>query len=164
MLFERFRILVTGAGTTTAVSVLKGLRLTGDPSLHVIMGDMSRDCAGAHLGDEFIELPSASQPDFGDRIVPLCIERRIDLVIPIIDHEFVGWSRVRNLLRDHGTQVAISSAAALKKCQEKDATYALFQKLSIPTIPSWRAARDRRCKYIAVSCPFEASLRTGEFG
>ena len=138
-LSERLRILITGAGTTTAVSALKGLRMAEDPSLEIVMGDMSLDCAGAHLGDEFVQLPSASEPDFGDRVMRMCFERRIDMVIPIIDHEFAGWSKVRPLLRDHGVQVIISSLSALQKCQEKDRTYQLFRQLGIPTIETWRA-------------------------
>jgi carbamoyl-phosphate synthase large subunit len=133
-----FRVLITGGGTTTAVSALKGLRLAGDPSIHVVMGDMSPDCAGAHLGDEFVELPSAGRDDFRDRIVQLCRERRIDLVIPIIDHEFTGWSDVRPKLADMGTHVIISSRAALEQCQEKDRTHRLFERLGVPTIPTWR--------------------------
>jgi carbamoyl-phosphate synthase large subunit len=135
-----YRVLVTGGGTTTAVSVLKGLRLANDPSVHVVLGDMTEECAGAHLGDEFVQLPSASDPDFGSKAVHLCRERRIRLVIPIIDFEFVGWSRLRPMLRDLGTEVVISSEEALAKCQEKDRTFRFFNELGIPTIPTWRAA------------------------
>jgi carbamoyl-phosphate synthase large subunit len=139
ILAEPLRILITGGGTTTAVSALKGLRMTRDPSLHVVMGDMTNECAGAHLGDEFVLMPSANQADFGDRVVQLCLDKNINLVIPIIDHEFAGWSKVRPVLRDRGVHVVISSLSALRKCQEKDETYKLFRQLDIPTIPTWRA-------------------------
>jgi carbamoyl-phosphate synthase large subunit len=138
-LSSRLRILITGGGTTTAVSALKGLRMTDDPSLEIVMGDMSRECAGAHLGDEFLELPSANEPDFGERVIRLCLEHDIHLVIPIIDHEFAGWSMVRHRLREHGIEVVISSRSALRQCQEKDRTYQLFRHLGIPTIETWRA-------------------------
>jgi carbamoyl-phosphate synthase large subunit len=133
-----FRVLITGGGTTTAVSALKGLRMGGDPSIHVVMGDMTAECAGAHLGNEFVALPSANQDDFRDRIVQLCRERHIDLVIPIIDHEFTAWSDVRPKLAAMGTHVAISSRTALEQCQEKDRTHQLFEKLGVSTIPTWR--------------------------
>ena len=137
---DGYRVLVTGGGTTTAVSVLKGLRMASDPGIFVVMGDMSEDCAGAHLGDAFVELPSANVSDFQNRIVELCRRERIDLVIPIIDFEFAAWSQVRSRLREFGTEVAISSPEALANCQEKDRTHRLFRELDIPTIPTWRAA------------------------
>src|SRR5688572_21093267 len=117
---DRFRILITGGGTTTAVSALKGLRMAQDPSLQVVMGDMTSECAGALLGDEFTLLPSASAPDFEALVIRLCLERHINMVIPIIDHEFAGWSKVRPILADQGVQVVVSSLPALQKCQEKD--------------------------------------------
>jgi carbamoyl-phosphate synthase large subunit len=134
------RVLVTGAGTTTAVGVLKGLRATSDPNIYVFMGDMNPDCAGAHLGDGFIEMPPASADDFGEKVVALCQEHRIDMVIPIIDYEFPGWCKVAGRLREAGTVVVISPPAALAKCMEKDQTYAYFRSLSIPAVETWRAA------------------------
>jgi carbamoyl-phosphate synthase large subunit len=134
------RVLVTGAGTTTAVGVLKGLRATIDASIYVLMGDMNRDCAGAHLGDGFIQMPPARADDFCAKVVALCREHRIDLVIPIIDYEFPGWCKAAGRLREAGTTVVISPAAALAKCMEKDQTYAYFRSLAVPAVETWRAA------------------------
>jgi carbamoyl-phosphate synthase large subunit len=137
---KAFRVLITGAGTTTAVSVLKGLRAAKNEPIHVIMGDMNRQCAGAYLGDEYVKMPPAKSPDFEKEIVRLCQERCIDLVIPIIDYEFPGWSRVAGGLAEQGTKVVISPAKALARCMEKDKTDAYFRELAIPTIPTWRTA------------------------
>jgi carbamoyl-phosphate synthase large subunit len=133
------RVLITGAGTTTAVGVLKGLRAGNDPSIFILMGDMNPDCAGAHLGDGFVVMPPAKEEDFGERVVALCRENRIDLVIPIIDYEFPRWSKVANRLREAGTTVVISSTSALARCMEKDRTYPYFRTIGVPTVPTWRA-------------------------
>jgi carbamoyl-phosphate synthase large subunit len=132
------RVLITGAGTTTAVGVLKGLRATSDSSIYAFMGDMNRDCAGAHLGDGFVQMPPARDDDFGPKVVALCREQRIDLVIPIIDYEFPGWCTVAGQLRETGTIVVISPAAALAKCLEKDQTFAYFRSLGVPAVETWR--------------------------
>jgi carbamoyl-phosphate synthase large subunit len=136
---ETLRVLITGAGTTTAVTVLKGLRAARDPGIQVFMGDMNPDCAGAHLGDRFVPMPPARAEDFGPRVVELCREHRIDLVIPILDYEFLGWCSVAGRLRELGTRVVISPRAALSRCIEKDRTDAYFRSLGVPTIPTWRA-------------------------
>jgi carbamoyl-phosphate synthase large subunit len=133
------RVLITGAGTTTAVGVLKGLRAGNDPSIFILMGDMNPDCAGAHLGDGFASMPPAQAEDFGERVVALCCENRVDLVIPIIDYEFLGWSKVAGRLRETGTTVVVSSASALARCMEKDRTYPYFRTINVPTVPTWRA-------------------------
>jgi carbamoyl-phosphate synthase large subunit len=135
----KFRILITGAGTTTAITTLKGLRAADDPGIHIVMGDMKADCAGAHLGDEFVLMPPATAPDFVERVIDLSRDRRIDLVIPIIDYEFMGWAQAAGRLAEAGTQVAISPAPVLRTCEEKDETFWYFRSLGIPTITTWRA-------------------------
>jgi carbamoyl-phosphate synthase large subunit len=137
---KAFRVLITGAGTTTAVSVLKGLRAARDDSIRIIMGDMNRHCAGAYLGDEYVKMPPAKSPDFEKEIVGLCREQRIDLVIPIIDYEFPGWCRAAGVLAEQGTKVVISQAESLVRCLEKDKTDAYFRERGLPTISTWRTS------------------------
>jgi carbamoyl-phosphate synthase large subunit len=136
---EPLRVLITGAGTTTAVTVLKGLLAVADPGIEVVMGDLNPDCAGAHLGDQFVRMPPARAVDFAERVVELCREHGIGLVFPIIDYEFLGWCAAAGRLRETGTRVVISSPSALQRCIEKDRTWAYFRSLDVPTIQTWRA-------------------------
>jgi carbamoyl-phosphate synthase large subunit len=140
------KILITGAGTTTAMTALKGLQAIKDNSLHITMGDMQRDCAGAYLGDDFVRMPPASAPDFVEQAIGICRERQIDLVIPIIDYEFSGWARAAEPLAQSGTQVVISPVKALETCQEKDRTDGYFRSLGVPCPHTWRPTdlRDER--------------------
>jgi carbamoyl-phosphate synthase large subunit len=138
-----FKILITGAGTTTAMTALKGLRAVKDSSLHITMGDMQRNCAGAYLGDDFVQMPPASAVDFVERATSICRKRQIDLVIPIIDYEFVGWARAAEPLADSGTKVVISPAKALEVCQEKDQTDGYFRSLGVPCPDTWRPVEIR---------------------
>lgn len=133
------KILITGAGTTTAMTALKGLRAIKDNSLHITMGDMQRNCAGAYLGDDFVQMPAGNATDFVERVIGICRERQIDLVIPIIDYEFMGWAQAAEPLAQSGTQVVISPAKALEICQEKDRTDGYFRSLGVPCPVTWRA-------------------------
>ncbi len=137
---DTLRILITGAGTTTAITVLKGLRASRDSSIEVFMGDMNPDCAGAHLGDHFVRMPPARSEEFESRVLDLCRTYRIGLVIPIIDYEFLGWCRAAAALREIGTRVVISPRKALSRCIEKDRTHDYFRSLGVPAIPTWRTA------------------------
>ena len=80
--------------------------------------------------------PSA---DFVEQVIGICRDRRIDLVIPIIDYEFVGWAQAAGRLAESGTQVAISPVPALRICEEKDKTLEYFRGAGIPAITTWRA-------------------------
>jgi carbamoyl-phosphate synthase large subunit len=88
-------------------------------------------------------MPAASAPDFVEQAISLCRDRKIDLVLPIIDYEFVGWARAAEPLAHSGTQVVISPAKALEVCQEKDRTDAYFRTLGIPCPQTWRPTEIR---------------------
>lgn len=135
-----FSVLITGAGTTTAVTVLKGLRAMNGTSIRVVMGDIQPDCAGAHLGDEFVCMPLAADPDFEGLVIEICRKRSIDLVIPTIDYEFAGWSRVSEELLADGTRVAISDPQVIAQCAQKDLTIEYFRKVGVPCPTTWRIA------------------------
>jgi len=137
---KTFRVLITGAGTTTANSVLKGLRAMKENSLHITMGDMQSECAGAYLGDDFVQMPPGTAPDFTELAIAICRERRIDLVIPVIDYEFFGWAQAKDALAQSGTHVVISPTQALEICEEKDRTINYFRSLGVPCPPTWRPA------------------------
>jgi carbamoyl-phosphate synthase large subunit len=134
-----FNILITGAGTTTAVTALKGLRAMKDSSIHVTMGDMQQKCAGSYLGDDFVQMPQASASDFVEQVISICRERQINLVIPIIDYEFLGWAQAAEELAQSGTQVIISPVKAIDICQEKDRTDGYFRSLGVPCPVTWRS-------------------------
>jgi carbamoyl-phosphate synthase large subunit len=107
------------------------------------MGDMQRNCAGAYLGDDFVQMPPANAGDFVEVVIGICRERQIDLVIPIIDYEFVGWALAAEPLAESGTRVVISPVKALEICQEKDRTDGYFRSLGVPCPFTWRASEIR---------------------
>lgn len=133
-----FNVLITGAGTTTAVGVLKGLKSMNDTSIRIFMGDVNPDCAGAYLGDEFVCMPLACDPDFEKKVKEICLKHHIDLVVPIIDYEFAGWSRISGELLAAGTRVVISNPCVIAQCEQKDKTIQYFCKIDVPYPTTWR--------------------------
>lgn len=132
-----FKVLITGAGTTNAISVLKSLRLNNDRSIRVYMGDTNPDCAGVHLGDKFVCMPNAGDADFEEKVIEICQKLQIDLVIPIIDYEFKNWSELYKNLLSKGTRVVISNPRVIDLCTKKDRTIKYFKSIGIPCPPTW---------------------------
>jgi carbamoyl-phosphate synthase large subunit len=133
-----FRVLITSAGTTNSINVLKSLRLINDPSIRVYMGDPNPDCAGAQLGDKFVCMPYAPDPDFERKVMEICQKFQIDLVIPMIDYEFKSWSRLYKNLLSKGTRVVISNPRVIDLCGKKDRTIKYFKSIGIPCPRTWR--------------------------
>ena len=126
------RVLITGAGTATAISVLKGLRHQTEIPVHVVMADAEDHVAGRYLADEFVRIPPASDDAFLIAVQTICQTLDIDLLIPIVDYEFMPLARSAGDFRAMGTTVAISSPSAISICDDKLLLADFLQGLGLP--------------------------------
>jgi carbamoyl-phosphate synthase large subunit len=112
------RIFITGAGGAAAVSVWKSLGQAHE--LH--MADMDTCATGLYLvgAKQRALLPRGDDAGFVDRLLQICIERRIELLIPTVDAELLPVAKARQNFERHGVRVALPSAALLQLTRDKD--------------------------------------------
>ena len=126
-------VLISGSGTVTCQSVIKGLRSQDLIDVCVITMDMQNESAGRYFSDKFFQVPSANDPEFLPRLLDICKNEKVDLLIPIVDYEFDILSANKGQFSAIGTTVAISSPEVIDICNDKWKTYSFFKKLKIPT-------------------------------
>ncbi len=63
------RVLITGAGTATAISVLKALRRQNEIPVDIVVADAQQEVAGRYLADAFVQVPTAGDPDYVSTMV-----------------------------------------------------------------------------------------------
>jgi carbamoyl-phosphate synthase large subunit len=61
----------------------------------VVAADRSWYSSAFRLAEERVLVPACDAPDFVDRILELCVDRGIGLVVPTIDHELPCMRRRR---------------------------------------------------------------------
>lgn len=135
---DPLRVLVTGGGTATALSVLKGLRIQREVAVHVTLADAQETIAGRYLADAFIQIPPAGSRGFLDALRTICRKESIHLLIPIVDYEFETLSKYANEFLEDGTRVVISSLPVIQKCGDKEALAAWLKSRGFPaamTVP-----------------------------
>jgi carbamoyl-phosphate synthase large subunit len=125
MMGEAMRILITGAGGPSAISVWKSLK--EDHELY--MADMDARAAGLYLvpPDRRFLLPRGDSPQFVEVVAAECKKRAIDLLIPTVDSELLPIARARQGLVQAGTKVQLCSSEVLEVCRDK---YALLRHCS----------------------------------
>lgn len=116
---REMRVMITGAGTATAISVLKGLRSQTEVPARVVMADAQTNVAGRFLADDFVQIPSASDSGYLTAIMTACAEHRIDLLVPIVDYEFPQLAEEAGKFLEMGTRIVISSPEAIRLCGDK---------------------------------------------
>lgn len=115
------RVLITGGGTATAVSVLKGLRVQQEIPVHITLADAQETIAGRYLADAFVQIPPARDPNFLDVLHTICRKQSVSLLIPIVDYEFETLSKNAHEFLDEGTRVVISPPPVIQTCGDKQA-------------------------------------------
>jgi carbamoyl-phosphate synthase large subunit len=130
-------VLVTGGGTSTALSVLKGLRAQHRCPVRVLLGDCADDIAGRYLADGFVRIPPATDPDFADGLRASAGSVDACLVIPVFDLELPALAAARPAFLAEGIEIAVGSPEAVATCRDKRATHALFERCGVPAPRLW---------------------------
>jgi len=128
-------ILVTGVGSTTSQSVIKGLRRQQQYDVRIVGTDTheSDQIAGSAFCDSFHKVPLATEEEaYIDSIVNIVRTASIDLLIPIIDVELSVLSKHADRIRTE-TELLLSDHEVIEQCNEKRRTHDLFMSLDIPT-------------------------------
>lgn len=140
------RILITGAGGASAISVWKSL--ASEHELH--MGDVDPCAAGLYLvpPKQRIILTSGNHPDFAEHTLAICKKRHIDAVIATVDAELFPLAQICDQFLASGIKVPLSPYPVLMRCRDKYElltycnTLLTKQKISLLTSDCPLAAED----------------------
>jgi carbamoyl-phosphate synthase large subunit len=111
------RILMTGAGGPSAISVWKSL--SAQHEIH--MADMDPCAAGLYLvaEDRRLLVPRGDAPELVPALLAACRARKIDLMLPTVDAEFVPLALARADFEALGVALPISPLDCLRVCRDK---------------------------------------------
>jgi carbamoyl-phosphate synthase large subunit len=111
------RILVTGAGGPSAISVWKSLG--GHHELH--MADMDPCATGLYLvpPDQRIIVPRGDDPAFVPAVRDICTARAIDVMIPTVDAELVPLALASDKFSAMNVKLALAPLESLRLCRDK---------------------------------------------
>ena len=146
---KRITILITGAGTATTISVIKGARQQKEFNVSIVSCDKSDNVAGRYMSDAFYKIPSAQDPAFLPAILRIVKKERVNLVIPIVDYEFKTFTNNKSAFEHLGATVIFSDPKAIGICTDKFKTMKFFESLRLPHPKSytWEQAKHARLTY-----------------
>lgn len=131
------RILLTGAGGPSAISVWKSLG-----AQHALfMADMDPCASGLYLvpAVQRLIVPRGDAPDFVDLVFELCQRLQIELLISTVDAELVPLARARARFESLGVALPLSPLPALALCADKGALLeAARGVVAVPDFTPWR--------------------------
>jgi carbamoyl-phosphate synthase large subunit len=139
MLMKSLKVLITAAGTVTCQSIIKGFRQQQEVDVCITTVDASPMSAGRYFADRFYLIPSAPDPAYLPTLLEIVEREHIQLLIPILDEEFMKLAEGRAQFERRGCRVVISSPQTVATCNQKDKTSQFFLANGIATPQAWRA-------------------------
>lgn len=122
---------VTAAGSGIAQTVIDGLRACPLP-VRVVGFELSSRAKGLYDCDAAHRLPKANDPDYGERLLSICQQEKVDLLIPGSDPELPEIARVAPLLERTGCRALVSSENCVRTLQDKKALHDAMVEHGVP--------------------------------
>ena len=102
------------------------------PDAKVLTVDCYPDMAPAcRLSDGAFAVPLVTSADYIDKLLELCEQNDVRMVIPTIDTELIVLSQNIDRFESQGVQVMVSDENFIWKCRDKRKTNELFESLGI---------------------------------
>ena len=139
-------MLLSAAGAPGAARLIRALRENGEREVRVVGTDMSERAIGKHLCDAFHVVPAGSDPGYADAILELVERERVDVVLPQSSFDLEGLAGRREAFP---VPVLVSSPETIHRSNDKAESYALLQRIGVPTVAFRRVAGAREVEAAA---------------
>jgi carbamoyl-phosphate synthase large subunit len=132
-------VLITGMGSTTAISVVKSLRQQKEIKVRIIGVDINNknEIAGSYFCDIFYRVPWATNSNYISEIVKICKVENIQIIFPIVDSELEIIAENIELFCAMNIKVWLSKLKTIQICNDKYKTYKFLLKHHFTTPQSW---------------------------
>ena len=130
-------ILLSASGAPGSARLIRALRENGEGGVRIVGTDMSDRAIGKHLCDAFHVVPPGSSPDYPDAILDLVDSEGVDLVLPQSSFDLEALSAARTRF---SVPVLVSSPDTVHRSNDKAESYALLQRIGVPTVEFRRVA------------------------
>jgi carbamoyl-phosphate synthase large subunit len=125
-------VLVTSAGTASAVSVIKALRLQKEIPVRIFAVDADASAPGLFLADEHALVGRCSDPGYIPELLQFCRQHRIDALFPIYSREIEVVANNSKEFGRIGIHPLVSPPEVVRRCNDKLGMYELVESLGIP--------------------------------
>jgi nucleoside-diphosphate-sugar epimerase len=128
-------VLITCIGSGVGQSAIDSLNLKKD-KYRIIGCDANRNLYATALVDEFVYMPFIEKDVYAKYVFDLCLEHKIDVLIPGHDFELTLFSRDIELFNNAGVKVIVSEPNLIEISRNKQKWHDFFVKHNINIVPT----------------------------
>ena len=117
---KSIRVFITGAGAPGAPGIIKSLRKVTERKIEISGGDANPgNSVGAGLLDKIFQIPFPESPDFIERVLGLCVNEKVDVILPLVTRELIVFALNKDLFKRNGISVSVSDPEPLRIANNK---------------------------------------------
>lgn len=116
---EKLNLLITSAGTASAVSVIKALKSQNYFHIHIIALDNDKLAPGLFLADDFRIVPKVTSPDYIETLIRIAQETKSKVLIPIYSKEIALVASNSKYFAENGISTFLSDVRTIELCNNK---------------------------------------------
>ena len=120
---------MTGAGAPGAAGIINCLKQ--DDQFNLIVADADENAVGKFINDEFTRIPLASEPNFIERVLEICKERKINIILPLVTKELIHFARHKSKFEAQGIKVLVSTFKSIEIANNKSSSYQFLKQKGI---------------------------------
>lgn len=125
------RILFTSPGRR--VELIKTFRENAPAGSILYGADFDRTCPASFFLDGLFEVPFKIDDAYIKSLLKICIDKKIDLLIPLIDPELLPLAKAKEHFSKVGTTVMISNEEMIEISRDKFKTFERMNQIGIPS-------------------------------
>lgn len=115
---NKVNVLITGAGAPGAFGLIKMLRKSSE--VNKVFGvDIKSIVSNIYFLDEFRQIMQPSNPKYLQNLLKIAVEKKVDLIIPIVTKELEILSNNKELFKEKGIELLVSDPKILSKANNK---------------------------------------------
>lgn len=119
------KILITSAGSTNGINVIKALN-----GYNIISCDCDKLSAGLYMTKSYV-VPKATDKNFIKEILKICKKEKINIIIPTFSKELPIFAKNKKLFDDKGIKMAISELRTYELTENKLKCNAFLNKIGV---------------------------------
>lgn len=131
---DAITVLVTSSGTSSAINVIKSLKLQTEFNISIIAVDVDNLAAGLRLADYYYISPPITRPDdYLEFLYGICKKHNVRVLCPCYSKELSLISKAIARFSELGVAMLLSSPNVIDLCNDKLHLLDFIEDIGIPT-------------------------------
>lgn len=111
------KVLITGAGAPGGPGIIRCMQAV--ENIEVCIADANEFATGKAFCNEFYLIPKATDKNFAETVLQVCIANRVTMILPLVTRELYIFSEHKRLFEEQGIHIVVCDFEILEKVNNK---------------------------------------------